>query len=161
MIVVIVEAFDKEVFKRNSTAAIGLVFLNRTMQGGKRLILHAGHKGIAGFLDGGMQGNRQNELLRFRAKCSNAIENAARRNRDMASADIEPIFTIQETKGCKGVAVIQKRLALAHDNHIAHAGAHIVLSKKHLLDNFSREQITGESLFTRGAERTRHRATDL
>ena len=108
-----------------------------------------------------MQGNRQNKLLGFRTECSNAIENAARRNRDVARANIEPVFAIQETKGCKGIAVIQKRFPLTHDNHVAHAGAHIVLSDQYLLDNLSGEQIARESLFARGAERARHCATDL
>ena len=108
-----------------------------------------------------MQGNRQNKLLGFCAECSNAIENAARRNRNVARSNVEPIFAIQETKGCKGIAVIQKRFSLTHDNHVAHAGAHIVLSDQYLLDNFSREQIARESLFTCGAERARHRTTDL
>ena len=84
VVVIVVEVFDKKVFERNSTATIGLVFLNCTMQSGKRLIFHARHKSIASFLDGGMQGNRQNKLLGFRTECTNAIENAARRNRDMA-----------------------------------------------------------------------------
>lgn len=85
VVVIVVEAFDKKVFERNSTATIGLVFLNCTMQGGKRLIFHARHKSIASFLDGGMQGNRKNKLLGFRTECSNAIENATRRNRDVGA----------------------------------------------------------------------------
>ena len=79
----------------------------------------------------------------------------------MARANIEPVFAIQETKGCKGIAVIQKRFSLTHDNHVTHAGAHIVLSDQYLLDNFPGEQIARESLFTCGAKRARHRTTDL
>ena len=108
-----------------------------------------------------MQGNCQNKLLEFRTECSNAIENAARRNRNVACANIEPVFAIQETKGCKGIAVIQKRFPLTHDNHVAYAGAHIVLSDQYLLDNFSGKQIARESLFTCGVKRERHRASDL
>lgn len=103
-----------------------------------------------------------------RINCSGSAPNARMPSRmphveirNVARANVEPIFAIQETKGCKGIAVIQKRFSLTHDNHIAHAGAHIVLSDQYLLDNLSGKQIARESLFACGAERARHRATDL
>lgn len=79
----------------------------------------------------------------------------------MARADTQTIMVVQNAQGFHELIVVEERLTLTHRNDIGNARSEVVLNLNDLIDHLLGGEVSRESLLARGAERTRHGASDL
>ena len=87
----VVHTVDHRVLVRGAATGLLDIILQRLMQAQKRVLLYTGHELVARALDGGMERDGKGELLRELGELANTGDNAAGRDRKVASADVETV----------------------------------------------------------------------
>lgn len=142
VLVIVVDVLDESVLERGASLRGVAIALQRVSQLPERGVLHLGHEQVARFLNGGVKRNGKRVLFGLFSETSHAINEAACRDGDMPSSDSEAIRGVHATKRLDDGVVIEKRLPLAHTNHIGDALAEIVHHESDLIEHLTACEIS-------------------
>lgn len=156
LVIVVVYALDERILVRRATASLVHVLTHHVIQVDEGVLLNARHENVARALIGGVQGNSERELLGLVGKTLNHRDDAARRDREVTSANASSLRGIKPAqRGERGV-VVHHRLALSHHHHAGHASVEVIAHMHDLLVYLACSKGTGKAGGTCRTECTTH-----
>ena len=146
--------------RRTATRGLG-VGDDGVTQALERVLLHARHDFVARLLHGGVQRDGKRELLRLGGEATDLGEQAARGDRNVASADVEQVRVVHDAHGLERGVVVQERLALTHEDDARDALAEVLGNDVDLINDLAAAEAARVAVATGGAERAAHGAAGL
>lgn len=157
----VVYAVDHRILVSGAATGLFDIVLQRLVQTQERVLLDAGHELVARALDGGVERDSEGELLGELGKLTDAGDNAAGRDREVARADVKTVGAVKHAQSLDHRVVVGKGLALAHKDHAGDALAKIALHVQDLVHDFLCGKGAREAGKAGGAKRAAHTAARL
>ncbi len=155
-VIVVVHALDERILIRRAATSLVHVFAHHVIQVDEGVLLYAGHEDVTRALIGGVQRNSERELLGLVSKTLNHWDDAARGDREVASANASSLRGVKAPqRGERGI-VVHHRLALPHHYDAGHASVEVIAYVHDLLVDFACRKGTGEAGSASRTERTTH-----
>src|SRR5215207_5326881 len=120
------------------------------------------HEFLAFFLERGMQGDGQVELLRLVGEAPDLVHQSACRDGDVPRRQAEAVRVVQDPERKHELFVVQHRLAHPHDDHVGDAlGGDVPGGDEDLFGDLAGLEVALDTEEARRTEGTGHRAADL
>ena len=142
----VVDAIDENVFKGDDFVFLGDVICAGVEEFVQRISFVDGHDFSAHGVGGSVQGDGQLQLFGLVGEFANAGDESTRGHGDMARADVESPWGVDDFDGGHEVFVIGKGFAHAHENEVVDFFAAVAFGFDNLGDYFRGGEVAAKAL---------------